>query len=252
MSVICATCSTANREGAMFCRGCLGKLPAFVATGPAALDLMRSLGHGTAAPNATTSRNAKSPSPQPPALLFESRAFWLRAAGVALTAIAFIVGWYAWVTRPVPPVGLPTSAAAVRTVLPEAVAGTSPTQRPLSKTVPAGDALGPGEALAPRGSAPVTAPVMVRAPDVEPPPLQQVFPQQALVQRRPASPEPSTAPAPRSAAGDPRAACAGLNFVAAARCEMAQCATPAYSHHPHCNAVREQTRRDVARRDLSN
>jgi len=256
MAVICATCSTANREGAMFCRGCLGKLPAFVATGPAALDLMRSLGHGVASLNATPPRGAQASLPPAAAPLFESRAFWLRAGGLALMAIVGIVAWYAWVTRPVPPVGLPASAAAARTVLPEAVAGTAPAQRPFSKTVPAGEALGPGEALAPRGpaaaQAPAAASAPVRAPEIEWPPAQQpVAQQQALVQRRPPLPGPSPVPAPRGAAADPRAACAGLNFVAAARCEMAQCASPAYSQHPHCNAVREQTRRDVARRDPS-
>jgi hypothetical protein len=50
-------------------------------------------------------------------------------------------------------------------------------------------------------------------------------------------------------AADPRPGCAHLNFIAAARCEAAQCVKAPYNHHPHCNAVREQTRRDVARRN---
>lgn len=243
----------------MFCRGCLGKLPAFVATGPAAIDTMRTLGHATA-PRATTTTARATEAPWS-GTLFESRAFWLRAAGVALTLIAFIVGWYAWVTRPAPPVGMPASAVAARTVVPEAVAGVAPAQRPLSKVVPANEALGPGEVLAPRGPAmtpstvmsalPSFVPAPAPAPETEMPAMRQVFPQQAAQQRRSSEFEPS-AQARRNASGDPRAACSGLNFVAAARCEMVQCATPAYSHHPHCNAVREQTRRDVARRDLSN
>ncbi|RYF74138.1 MAG: hypothetical protein EOO22_07620 [Comamonadaceae bacterium] len=49
--------------------------------------------------------------------------------------------------------------------------------------------------------------------------------------------------------GDPRSACSHLNFVAAARCEAAQCSRVAYARHPRCDAVREQGRRDEARRN---
>ena len=43
MSVVCTACHTENRDHAMFCHGCAGKLPGFAATGPAALDIMRPL-----------------------------------------------------------------------------------------------------------------------------------------------------------------------------------------------------------------
>ena len=40
MSVVCEACKTSNRATAMFCIGCAGRLPAFVATGPSALEAM--------------------------------------------------------------------------------------------------------------------------------------------------------------------------------------------------------------------
>jgi hypothetical protein len=50
-------------------------------------------------------------------------------------------------------------------------------------------------------------------------------------------------------AGDPRAGCEHLFFVLAARCEAEHCEQAAYARHPRCEAVRDQRRRDEARRN---
>jgi hypothetical protein len=41
MPAACPTCGADNRAGAMFCRGCLAKLPAFAPTAPSMLESMR-------------------------------------------------------------------------------------------------------------------------------------------------------------------------------------------------------------------
>ena len=61
---------------------------------------------------------------------------------------------------------------------------------------------------------------------------------------------PTTAVA-RANAGDPRAGCEHLFFVLAARCEAEHCSQAAYARHPRCDVVREQRRRDEARRNLT-
>jgi hypothetical protein len=48
---------------------------------------------------------------------------------------------------------------------------------------------------------------------------------------------------------DPRTGCEHLFFAFAARCEANHCQQPAYARHPRCEAVREQNRRDEARRN---
>jgi hypothetical protein len=42
-----------------------------------------------------------------------------------------------------------------------------------------------------------------------------------------------------------------LFFVLAARCEASHCDEAAYTRHPRCNVVRDQRRRDEARRNLT-
>lgn len=48
---------------------------------------------------------------------------------------------------------------------------------------------------------------------------------------------------------EPDAACAGLNFFAAARCMAAQCLKPAFKPHAQCEAVRRQQRLEAERRN---
>ncbi|MDM0072832.1 hypothetical protein QTH90_00440 [Variovorax sp. J2P1-59] len=48
---------------------------------------------------------------------------------------------------------------------------------------------------------------------------------------------------------EPGAACAGLNFIAAARCMAAQCLKPAFVPHVQCEAVRGQQRLEAEKRN---
>lgn len=240
MSVVCTVCKTENRDHAMFCRGCARKLPAFAANGPAVFDIMKSLRLAPAADPWVTQAAPRG------MLALESRAFWLRLGLLALAITVGFVGWYAYVTRRASPPAVP-AAAVVRSVPPVTAAPAvfPPPVMPAPARVPAAEALAAGETLAPAGAA-------------APPPVPaDVFGSRDGAERRESAPrrrDPPAAPvgAPvRAAAADPRPGCAHLNFIAAARCEAAQCRRAEYRTHPHCDAVREQTRRDIARRDLA-
>ena len=241
MSVICAACHTENRDNARFCRGCAGKLPAFAATGAAARDI-RSAGS-----TASTAGGETSPGGL---LQIHSRAFWLRLGLLALGITIGFVGWYVHVTRRTAPPAAALAAAA---------APVKPA--PVRAPVPAADTLAPGETLAPAGAAATastatatatTATVQQLPPAAAVAPLRETHRRETLAARtRPDPFQAVDAPPARSAStSDPRPACAHLNFIAAARCEAAQCQKAPYRTHPHCDAVREQTRRDIARRNL--
>lgn len=225
MAVVCDTCKTENRDHAMFCRGCAAKLPAFAATGPSALAAL----NASAAGSATERRRSTSiPATGHPGRL------WVGLAGsLVLMAIVF-AGWYAYVVRPSAQPAARLAAAAA----PPPMAAT----RALPLTL-----LTPVEPVVTVESA---------APAQPPQDLQQTQPAQALQpmpqRMAPPIPVPSRPVRVSSAAsrgGDPRSVCSHLNFIAAARCEAAQCSTAAYSRHPRCDAVREQGRRDEARRN---
>ncbi|MET0207633.1 MAG: hypothetical protein ABW220_01255 [Burkholderiaceae bacterium] len=281
MSVVCAHCDTENREGAMFCRGCVAKLPAFVATGPAAIDVMKAFPRPTdpsrkagGGSGATASWMNDADEPAGAAVDVGSRVFWMRVAAIAVAITVLIVGWYSWVTRRAEPNALPMSVATSKEMMPSASAATpvraaviaaakQPEPQSLQplQTVQPSETLGPGEALAPFG--------VLGSADVDRTQQQQQQQRQqqqgsAFMDREATTParerssrlamipqQTPTEPSARVAAADPRTACASLNFVMASRCEAQQCAKPAYSRHPHCAAVRELTRRDVARRDLA-
>ena len=230
MAVVCSTCNTQNRDSAMFCRGCTGKLPAFAATGTSALGALQA---GAAArrsspPRAGTVRRDG------------GGAFWLGLGlSVGAMMLAFF-GWYLYVTRD-----------AARPVAPVAVVApaTTPTQSlPLTLLTPV-EPVQPVQAIEPVAT-------------VDALPARSVaLPVRAAAAPQPQSPvvvaaaEPTARTPTRASSGarqraaDPRAMCGHLNFVAAARCEAAQCDSPAYSRHPRCDAVREQRRLDVARRN---
>lgn len=53
-----------------------------------------------------------------------------------------------------------------------------------------------------------------------------------------------TAPVAAPAPASPEQSCGALGFFARARCMAAECAKPALSKHPQCEAVREQQRRE--------
>lgn len=89
MPVVCEHCGTSNRATAMFCIGCAGRLPAFVATGPSALETlgvtsgaMRGPAVGVARPVGGVASVAETP------------AFWLTLGVAGLVALAAAAGWY--------------------------------------------------------------------------------------------------------------------------------------------------------------
>ena len=212
MTVVCDACKTENRDTAMFCRGCAGKLPGFAATGPAAL----------ASPRKPTSARPRAGAAGASPSAVEFPRIWLGLGLlIAAMAIAF-TGWYAYVTRKV-------AAPAVQTVAAAPTPSAAPAL-PLTLITP----------VEPLQSTPAPAPPPVAAPVPSAPP-----PAPAREQRRPVHMA-SAAPA---AAADPRSRCSHLNFIAAARCEAAQCDRAEYSRHPRCAAVREDRRRDEARRN---
>jgi hypothetical protein len=68
----------------------------------------------------------------------------------------------------------------------------------------------------------------------------------------PAVQGPAMPPAPvarRPAAGAPQAACAGLGFIAEARCMAAQCLKPQFGPHPQCEEVRRRQQLEEAKRN---
>jgi hypothetical protein len=244
MSVVCAACKTENRANAMFCLGCAAKLPGFAATGPSALEGMKSMRPAPAA--------APAAGPTPGMLPIETRAFWIRFAVLSIVITACFGSWVAYVTRK-PPAPAPAAVAAAPAARAAPVRASVPPAAPLDRvpmvpTMPVRtvETLGPAETI------------------VEPGPVRSEPEQRPTAAYQPAAPIERTVP-PRkivaradgnggnggNGAADPRPSCAHLNFIAAARCEAAQCAKSPFNHHPHCNAVREQTRRDIARRNPS-
>jgi hypothetical protein len=241
MAVVCDQCGTENRESAKFCKGCASRLPAFTATGPSALQSMKAL---KTAPHAPSSN-----APTPGMLPIETRAFWIRFAVLSVLITTAFVSWYAYVTRKVPPSpapGPPPAAIAAASPPSARVRAATPPPAPFDheKLPPSGpvrpaDALDPAESFVPPGP---TAPAQRDLVQVAPPPRRGNDTQALRT-------EESRRVVARPSASDPRPACAHLNFIAAARCEASQCAKVQYARHPHCSAVREQTRRDVARRN---
>ena len=119
-TVDCASCGRANRIGAMFCIGCAGRLPGFVASGPSALEIMRALRLSSLARSKNAPRGGTAYGFVVPA---ENVAFWVR---LLLLGLAMTVGFTAWclyVTRNVPlsPVRDEVTAAPVaKPVVPQA------------------------------------------------------------------------------------------------------------------------------------
>ena len=252
MTVLCANCHTANRDRAMFCIGCAGKLPAFAATGPSALDTLgaplgstakSSAGRRTEAGSARagTTTGAAPRGLMLAVLLLGATvlvlAAWIsfgpeRAAAPGLASAAAPLQ-----TLPATPVAAPAAPAAVAapaTVFAPAVSAAAPAVQ-----VPLDSALSPGESMVPTMPRPASAPITASAPSAAKAPVTTPPPR-----------TPTTTVA-RANAGDPRAGCEHLFFVLAARCEAEHCSQAAYARHPRCDVVREQRRRDEARRNLT-
>ena len=237
MTVLCANCHTANRDRAMFCIGCAGKLPAFAATGPSALDTVGAPLGSTARSSAGTRTEAGS-----------ARAGTTTGAaprGLMLAVLllgATVLVLAAWISFGPERAAAPGVAAAAAPLQPlpttpvaaPAVSAAAPTVQ-----VPLDSALSPGESVVPTMPRPASAPITASAPPAAKTPATTTLPR-----------TPTTTIA-RANAGDPRAGCEHLFFVLAARCEAEHCSQAAYARHPRCDVVREQRRRDEARRNLT-
>lgn len=239
MAVICAVCHTENRDAAMFCHGCARKLPAFVPTAPSLLQTMRARDAEAAARPSSRLASVTSRAVREP----------LFPLGVALLVAVLTVGWYAKTTRETPEAarvaGAPSGPSGAGAARPSVVA-------------PAALAVAPARPEAPKPATPVPVPLIASlAPgEIELSPgsaAAPVTPSPPVASAAPIAPErrspPRAAAPPRSVALDPRHGCETLNFVFAARCEAAHCDKPEYAHHPRCNLVREERRRDEARRN---
>lgn len=230
MTVLCANCHTANRDRAMFCIGCAGKLPAFAATGPSALEAAGAKprpGKTVEDAGSTTKAGAQQVAHAPRGLMLA--VLLLGATVVALAA------WISFGPERAAAPGLASAAAPLQTLPVTPVAAPAPVAvAPPPIQIPVESALSPGESMVPAAapSTPAPAAVTAAAPPVA----------------KPAAPTPVRT-SPIRSAGDPRTGCEHLFFVLAARCEAQHCEQAAYSRHPRCEVVREQRRRDEARRN---
>lgn len=233
MTVLCANCHTANRDRAMFCIGCAGKLPAFAATGPSALETAEAKRRAGQAAAAHASDQAKDAAPAAHAPRGLIAAVLLLGATVLLLA-----AWISFGPERAAAPGLASAAAPLRTLPATPVAAPAAVAvAPPPVQVPVESALSPGESTVSTLPRPASAPVTASAPPAARAPV------------APASPRAPTTRMASANAGDPRVGCEHLFFVLAARCEAEHCTQAAYSRHPRCEAVREQRRRDEARRN---
>ncbi|VWX62810.1 conserved hypothetical protein [Burkholderiales bacterium 8X] len=204
-------------------------------------------------------------------------AFWTKWGVAMLALLLGFLAFYAYVTRKPPVVDAqstvtvaapavaapaPARAAAAAAAAPPATTSTSGSTEILTRSsspsasVPIASTLDAGEVAieskAPNLPAPTTLassrpaaagnPARVGttsefAPAPPPPSAQE----RSTAQR---APQPT-----RRDAMDPRRGCEGLSFIFAARCEAANCDKAAFTRHPRCDAVREERKRDEARRN---
>lgn len=243
MTVLCANCHTANRDRAMFCIGCAGKLPAFAATGPSALDAAgatpRSGKTAEGAGSKTKTKGSAPPSHAPRGLMLA--VLLLGATVVALAA------WISFGPERAAAPGLASAAAPLQALPATPVAAPAPVAvAPPPIQIPVESALSPGESTVPMATP--STPAALPAPAA--PVIAEAPPAAAAPTAAPTAPAPVRM-SPTRSAGDPRAGCEHLFFVLAARCEAQNCERAAYSRHPRCEVVREQRRRDEARRNPS-
>jgi hypothetical protein len=235
MTVLCANCHTANRDRAMFCIGCAGKLPAFAATGPSALETVDAKRRASKAKAAGVTSATAGAAPG----LHPSRGLIMAVLLLGATVVA-LAAWISFGPERAAAPGMASAAPPLQALpaTPVAAPATVAVAQPTTQ-VPVESALSPGES-----TVPATAPVepVVRDAPAARAPSTQTTPQ------RVASASPTSTSTARSA-GDPRAGCEQLFFALAARCEASHCEEAAYSRHPRCEVVRDQRRRDEARRN---
>lgn len=98
MSNVCERCGKSNRDNAMFCIGCAGKLPGFVASGPSALEkVYATRKRGTDVGLSTQAGPGDVPHREPPVL---SRSSWLL---MGLLFAAVVIGSLTWLLQAVDP-----------------------------------------------------------------------------------------------------------------------------------------------------
>jgi hypothetical protein len=238
MTVLCANCRTANRDRAMFCIGCAGKLPAFAATGPSALDTVGAP-LGPAAKRSSATRAEAGAARTGTIAGAAPRGLTLAVLLLGATVL-LLAAWISFGPERAAAPGVASAAAPLQTlpatpvVAPAAVAVAAPPVQ-----VPLDSALSPGESMVPTMPRPASTPITASAAPA------------AKTPATPASPRMQTTAVARANGGDPRVGCEHLFFVLAARCEAEHCSQAAYARHPRCDAVREQRRRDEARRNLT-
>ena len=252
MTARCEACGTENRDKAMFCRGCAGKMPAFVPTRRPSDDRPDGSRPIARAPGTSEPSTAASAS-SPPAAADRSGSVLtgprIAVIALAMTMLGAVIAWFGLTSsgaaRPADVIASAPVAAAVAQLSPEA--SLSP-----GETLEAGRASDPaatspalaspspdkGDVAAPRGASGANSSSEISTADVEPSP-----PARSAIRR------PAPVPSSSNRASDPRAGCEHLFFAFAARCEANHCQLPAYARHPRCEVVREQRRRDDARRN---
>ncbi|WP_038202422.1 DUF7577 domain-containing protein [Xenophilus azovorans] len=271
MPVVCGACGVENRDAAKFCRSCGARLGAgaqpaadegeWPVTMPADLDeadpdpgertvILPSPRAGrTPAPPPAAPAPAAVHAPSPPAPP-PSRGKAPLVAGVLAAAVVLAIGAGVYLMRdrggptavaeaPVPALPAPPPVAPPPAPEPPPVAEppAAPPAPPAPEPAPpVQEAAPPAPAPSPRAAAPRPAAVRKPAPapvPAPPPPVAE-------------APAPPAPPPPPPA---PEAACAGQNFIARARCLVAECAKPAQRAHPQCEAVRRQQQAEEERRN---
>lgn len=227
-TVVCETCRTINRDSALFCKGCAGKLPAFYATGAVADNAAH-------APDIDDERT--------PTVLTLAIAVLGFSAALA-TMLALLGLWYGGGATVEPPAATAATAAAVTPVAAPSV---------VAAALPAMDASFHAAAPYERHESPTAAvfvdqrpaaPAASAAPKREP---------RAQVQaaRKTSAPAPAAhAASLRRSAQGPLASCDGRNFLAHAVCVNNRCAQPGNAQLSQCKTPLRQRRQDEARRNL--
>ncbi|CAN7663332.1 hypothetical protein LJR130_005148 [Variovorax sp. LjRoot130] len=225
-TVVCETCRTINRDSALFCKGCAGKLPAFYATGAVA-------DNASHAPGIDDERT-------PTVLTLAISVLGFTAA--LATMLALLGLWYGGgTTVEPPPVSTATSPAAVTPVAaPSVLPVALPAMASSLHATSSGENPTAAVFVDERPAPPATGPALKREPRAH---AQTVRKTSAL------PPEQRAASFRRSAPG-PLASCDGRNFIAHAVCVNNRCAQPGSAHHPQCKKPLSQRRQDEARRNL--
>lgn len=215
-TVVCETCRTINKDSALFCKGCDGKLPAFYATGAVA----DSTAH---APGLEEERT--------PAMLTLAASVLGFTAALG-TMLALLGLWYGGgATVEAPPV---STAVSLPAVTPVHVASVVPV------TLPALDASYHAAASKEDSAATALEDEQTATSGVK----------QARGVRKAWAQPPEQRVAFRRSAQGPLALCDGRNFIAHAVCVNNRCAQPGSAQLSQCKQPLRQRRQDEARRNL--